>query len=276
MSHFVDALAQARSEIRNQRWVIVGLAVVALYAMHNWRAATTHFTAHFPPDLRNGSSIELSEKPVVPDTTVYTFAFYIWQQVNRWQVDGAKNYGEQIHALRNYLTPGCSAQLLADKDLRHKTGELVRRTRALMEIPGLGYRPERVQVLGGNAWKALVDLQLQETQSGVTVKDTYIRYPLRVVRYDVDREKNPWQLAIDCFGTDRPARLDAKAVEVARAAHAAVPATKDGTAAQPSATGAMEAAQGAAARPSTVASGGIEPPVLPRPSADSVSEGIQR
>ena len=80
MSHFVDALAQARSEIRNQRWVILGLAVVALYAMHNWRAATTHFTAHFPPDLRNGSSIELSEKPVVPDTTVYTFAFYIWQQ----------------------------------------------------------------------------------------------------------------------------------------------------------------------------------------------------
>jgi hypothetical protein len=145
-----------------------------------------------------------------------------------------------------------------------------------MEIPGLGYRPERVQVLGGNAWKALVDLQLQETQSGVTVKDTYIRYPLRVVRYDVDREKNPWQLAIDCFGTDRPARLDAKAVEVARAAHAAVPATKDGTAAQPSATGAMEAAQGAAARPSTAASGAIEPPVLPRPSADSVSEGIQR
>lgn len=274
MSHYVDALTQARSEIRSQRWVMLALAIVALYAMYNWRSATTHFTAHFPPDLRNGSSIELSDKPVVPDTTVYTFAFYIWQQVNRWQADGAKNYGEQIHALHNYLTPGCSAQLLADMDQRNKAGELVRRTRALMEIPGLGYRPERVQVLGANAWKALVDLQLQETQSGVTVKDTYIRYPLRVVRYDVDREKNPWQLAIDCFGTERPARLEAKAVEVARSAHAVVPVRSDGAAAPTATTGSLEAAQGAAARPSSAASGAIEPPTLPRPAVDS--EGIPR
>ena len=33
---------------------------------------------------------------------------------------------------------------------------------------------------------------------------------------DVDREKNPWGLAIDCFGAERPARLDAKVVDVAK------------------------------------------------------------
>jgi hypothetical protein len=40
------------------------------------------------------------------------------------------------------------------------------------------------------------------------------------VRFDVDRERNPWQLAIDCFDGERPARLDAKAVAVAQSGHA--------------------------------------------------------
>jgi hypothetical protein len=51
-------------------------------------------------------------------------------------------------------------------------------------------------------------MQLQETFRGQQIKDIYIRYPMRVVRYDVDPEKNPWKLAIDCYGNNRPARLN--------------------------------------------------------------------
>jgi hypothetical protein len=42
------------------------------------------------------------------------------------------------------------------------------------------------------------------------VKDSFIRYPLRVVRYDVDGECNPFGLALDGFYQD-PIRLEGRA-----------------------------------------------------------------
>ena len=42
-----------------------------------------------------------------------------------------------------------------------------------------------------------LDMELIETVRGMTVKNPIIRYPLRVVRYAVDPELNPWGLALD-------------------------------------------------------------------------------
>ena len=44
---------------------------------------------------------------------------------------------------------------------------------------------------GPDAWTVLLDMQVTETFGGQGVKDVFIRYPLRVVRFDVDRERNP-------------------------------------------------------------------------------------
>lgn len=217
---FVDALKQSQAENRRLTRILYVVIGLAAFAMLGWKTAPTNLTAHIPPDLRNGAKIKVgSSAPDVPDATVYTFAFYMWQQINRWQTDGAKDYGDQIFAMQAFLTPSCRSQLVADMNQRSNAGELTRRTRSVMEIPGLGYTQERVAINGGNAWKVLLDTQVIETQANVAVKDTFIRYPLRVVRFDVDRERNPWQLAIDCFGGDRPARLDAKAVAVAKSSH---------------------------------------------------------
>ena len=51
------------------------------------------------------------------------------------------------------------------------------------------------------------DAVIEETVAGMEVKHTRIRYPLRIVRYDVDRELNPWGLAIDCFA-EAPSKLE--------------------------------------------------------------------
>lgn len=40
------------------------------------------------------------------------------------------------------------------------------------------------------------------------VKRVLVRYPLHVVRYDVDPEVNQWGLALDCY-TGVPQRLEA-------------------------------------------------------------------
>jgi hypothetical protein len=62
-------------------------------------------------------------------------------------------------------------------------------------------------VLGGDVWVVWLDLDLLESVKGMTVKRTAIRYPLRVVRFAVDLETNPWGLALDGFEADGPRRL---------------------------------------------------------------------
>ncbi len=232
MSQFLNALLRARSgEQRSDRlnWILAALLGGAIYG---WHKAPDEITVHVPPDLRNGAVVTSGVTAEVPESNVYTFAFYIWQQVNRWKSDGAKDYGERIYALQDFFTPACRSQLIADMNQRASSGELVKRTRSVMEIPGLGFSQDKVKV-HGNSWVASLDLQIQESVNGVAVKDAFIRYPLRIVRFDIDRERNQWQLAIDCFGNARPARLDPKAVEIAISSHGVVAVKEPSAPAQP-------------------------------------------
>ena len=274
MAKYVDALTQSRHENKRLMWMNAGLIAVIVLTVFGWKSSQNHFTMHLPPDLRNGATVKVGDASEVPDTTVYTFAFYIWQQINRWQTDGFKDYGDQVYTLQAFLTPSCREQLVADMNLRATSGELSRRTRAVMEIPGMGYIPERVTLQGSNAWKVLLDTQILESQSNVTVKDSFIRYPLRVVRFDVDREKNPWQLALDCFGGDRPVRLDPKAVAVAKSGRTVVDVrsatTVPGTTLPPApgldGAASAPAAEVAATGPANANSGNFVPASLPKPS----------
>jgi integrating conjugative element protein (TIGR03746 family) len=215
MSRYLHAISEATSTIRVQRWTIGVLAVITVLALLGWKTKDTQLTAHIPPDLSNGATIKIGGTPEVPPPNVYAFAFYIWQQINNWPSDGAQDYGKQLFALQNYVTPACREQLAADLKAKGGNGELVTRTRSVMEIPGLGFAANRVTNHGNGSWTVLLDTYLAETSRGLRVKDTYIRYPIRVVRYDATRENNPWGLAIDCFGDRRPERLDISAMTVA-------------------------------------------------------------
>ena len=213
-SQHLDALADARRQ--NARLfmlaVLVGaVGVAGMFFAHN---LPRNLDVHLAPDVRAGDTVHVKDGIApVPDVNVYGFAYYIWQQLNRWQADGAKDYGEQIFRFQSYLTPSCRAQLQADMQDRHNASELRDRTRHMTEIPGFGFAANRVVSDGASAWTVLLDMQLVESFRGQQVKDTYIRYPIRVVRYDVDRERNPWGLAVDCYGSHRPSRLDPQNVK---------------------------------------------------------------
>ncbi len=217
-SQHLDALAAARRQNATLAKLIVLVAALGAAGMYFAYSVPKTLDLHLAPDVKAGDAVRFSngEAPV-PDVNVYGFAYYIWQQVNRWQADGAKDYGTQIFRMQSYLTPNCQAQLQADMNERHQAGELRSRTRQMTEIPGFGYAANRVVADGASAWTVLLDMQLMESFRGQPVKDTFIRYPIRVVRYDVDRERNPWRLAVDCFGAHRPARLDPREVEAVAA-----------------------------------------------------------
>ena len=200
-----------RTEIDNVRahlrslWTVIGLQfVVILVLWFGWSQAPKQLTVHVPPDLRSGATLSVNEAPAA---NVYAFAFYIFQQLNRWPENGAKDYGKAIFRISPYVTPRYQSELLADLELKGRQGELAYRVRGVQEIAGHGYEERRVDVLAPGVWVVWLDLNLVESVKGMTVKKTAIRYPLRVVSLAVDPEANPWGLALDGYATDGPRRL---------------------------------------------------------------------
>ena len=202
-----------RYEIDNVRghlrslWAVIGLLLTIIVALWiGWMRMPGTITVHIPPDLRSGAVMALDE---VPPANIYAFAFYIFQQLNRWPDDGAEDYGKAIFRIAAYLTPRFREQLIADMEAKGKQGQLAYRVRSLQAIPGQVYEERRVDVLSKESWVVWLDLELRESVKGMTVKKTTIRYPLRVLRYAVDAEANPWGLALDGFAAEGPQRLAA-------------------------------------------------------------------
>ena len=204
MQRYRYEIDNVRSHLRSL-WAVIGLQLMVILALWiGWMRMPSNITVHIPPDLRSGAVIALHE---VPAANVYAFAFYIFQQLNRWPDDGAEDYGKAIYRIAPYLTPEFRNKLIADMEAKAKQGELAHRVRSLQPIPDHGYEERRVDILGNDAWVVWLDLELKESVKGMMIKQTAIRYPLRVVRYPVDAEANPWGLALDGFAADGPKRL---------------------------------------------------------------------
>ena len=105
-----------RTEIDNVRahlrslWVVIGLQFLVVLALWiGWSQAPKQLTVHVPPDLRSSATLSVNEAPAA---NVYAFAFYIFQQLNRWPEDGAKDYGKAIFRISPYVTPRYQSELL--------------------------------------------------------------------------------------------------------------------------------------------------------------------
>lgn len=207
MSRFKHALAARDAHILTLRLAVGVCLLVCVGLWYGWQSAPERLTIHNPPDLRAGSTRKWWE---VPPGDVYTFSFYIFQQLNRWPVNGEADYPRNLSALRAYLTPACQAWLERDFRRRQDRGELRDRVRGVYEIPGRGFNEKRVQIHGRDSWTVILDLTVDEYYHAEPVKRALVRYPLSVVRYDVDAEKNPWGLALNCFD-GQPQKLEAVA-----------------------------------------------------------------
>lgn len=215
MSQYKNALSGRDSHILTLRGVITALFIALIVALWGWKTAPTDLTIYNPPDLRSGSTRKWWE---VDPSYVYSFAFYIFQQLNSWQADGSKDYQNRINAHGHYLTPSCKDFLLRDVRVRDLAGELAGRVRQVSEIPehGLGslindadgVQHERVDVKDKDNWVVSLDLLTNEFYLGKQVKHSPVRYSLKVTRWSGDPELNPFGLALDCYD-NVPQRLGA-------------------------------------------------------------------
>jgi integrating conjugative element protein (TIGR03746 family) len=185
--------------------LIVSVLLMVVIAQW-WRVGSLQESRrlYIPPDLSQGVLTQLG---TVPEPVVYTFAYYIFQQLHRWKTNGEQDYPAQIYKLQGFLTPDCINTLTEDMANKNKRGELRSRTRMMQEIVGRSYQPRRVSIESKNAWRVWIDTNIRETIEGHPVKNVNVQYPLRVVKFDVDREINPWGLAIACDQSTQPTLL---------------------------------------------------------------------
>lgn len=200
-----DLNSSLQSHVTTLRAVIAALLLLNILLWIGWHNARDDIRVHIPPDIRSGAVLKPNE---VSPPNVYAFAGYIFQQLNRWATNGEEDYGRQIYGLSAYLTPQYLEYLKNDLDIRGKRGELSGRTRSIQPVPGQGYEERRVDILDADTWLVWLDFHIQEFVRGMEVKNIRIRYPIRVVRFNVDPERNPWGLALDGFGGEGPALLN--------------------------------------------------------------------
>ena len=199
-----DQLHSQMAHITTLR-VVIGFQCVLIAGLWmGWNNARETLRVHIPPDIRSGANLGFN---TVHPANVYAFASYILQQANYWQRDGSKEYPEKIYALAAYFTPGFRSQLISEMELRSKGGELSDRTRSIQALPGSAYEERRVDRISPNRWLVWLDYQIIEHVRGMEVKNVKIRYPVKVVRYAVDPEQNPWGLALDGYAGDGPRRI---------------------------------------------------------------------
>jgi integrating conjugative element protein (TIGR03746 family) len=182
MSRFKNEVEHLKAHVKTLRMAGASLFVLAMLLGVGWWSAPKWWE--------------------VPPESVYTFAFYVFQQLNRWPTNGEDDYPRNLHALAAYLTPACQNTLQQDFAFRRDSGELRQRVRGVYEIPGRGYGDDptaRVKVLSSNNWIVTLDLTADEYFGAEQVKRALVRYTLKVVRADVDPERNPFGLALDCY-----------------------------------------------------------------------------
>ena len=199
MSRFKNEVMHLQAHVKTLRLCSIALLIVVLLMGAGWWNAPRDLTIHVPPDLRSGSTRKWWD---VPPESVYAFTFYIFQQLNRWPADGEEDYSLNIQSLSAYLTPGCRSFLQADYEQRRRLGELRKRVRGLYEIPGRGYGDDpdmRVKVVSNRDWIVTLDVNADEYHGTEQVKRALVRYPIKVVRQDLDPELNPFGLALDCY-----------------------------------------------------------------------------
>jgi len=132
MGRYRFEIDNVRAHVRSL-WIVIALQSLIIAGLWiGWSQAPKQLTLHIPPDLRSGAVLKVNE---VPPANVYAFAFYIFQQLNRWPDDGAHDYGKAIFRVAPYLTEPYRAELIAGLDTKAHQGELAARVRGVQEIP---------------------------------------------------------------------------------------------------------------------------------------------
>jgi len=196
----------------------IGLLVLMLGGLGiGWDRARQDAVIHLPPNLEEGGLVKINQPERIH---IYAFAARILQVINHWPNDGSTDYGKAIDSVRPYLTPRFYAELKFDLEQRlvnpvdgvgTPVDELTGRVRSMQTLLATEnakiFDDDKVTIHSHGEWTAILDMHIEEQVKGLLVKSVNVRYPVRVIRYDVDLNSNRWGLALDGYEAPGPARI---------------------------------------------------------------------
>ncbi|WP_133130234.1 DUF2895 family protein [Legionella yabuuchiae] len=155
-----------------------------------------------PGMAANGGLIKARD---IPNEYVQGFVTSLMPTLYSWQANGRDEFNRNMKAFHYYFTPR-HEQLLEQTFSVYKNAQLFNRT----QITSL-YRfmePDDIKRIGPNSWEVKLVLRITQRlkdNSPMVIADKVVAYHLRVVKLNLSRLHNPFQLALD--GYSKPETL---------------------------------------------------------------------
>lgn len=141
----------------------------------------------------------------IPSEYVQGFVTSLMPTLYSWQANGKDEFNGNMKSFHYYFTPR-HEQLLTQTLSAYKNAQLFNRS----QVASL-YRfmePDDIKKIGPNSWEVKLVLRITQRlkdNSPMVIADKVVAYHLRVVKLNLSRLHNPFQLALD--GYTKPERL---------------------------------------------------------------------
>lgn len=200
MATYHDEAQELRMFARYRDRIILGLFVSLALALWGWHNSRNEITVYYPPNITLSTIMKAGS---IPEETVYSFVPLIMQQLFLWEKNGEEDYANNRIRWRAFLTERYQRAILDEINEGKHRGTLRGVTRRMQVLPSSIYNDDSVQIVG-NSWLVWLDVEVTDTVNSVPINTSIRRLGVRVIRFDVNREVNPWQLAIDSIEHDMP------------------------------------------------------------------------
>jgi integrating conjugative element protein (TIGR03746 family) len=200
MATYHDHAQELKMFARFRDRIIIGLLVALALALWGWYNAGREITVYYPPNITLSTVMKAG---AIPEETVYSFVPLVLQQLFLWEKNGEEDYANNRARWRAMLTERYQRTILDEINQGKQRGTMRGVTRRMQVLPTSVYNDDSVQIVG-NSWLVWLDVEVTDAVNKVPINTSVRRLGVRVVRYDVNRDANPWQLAIDGIEHDIP------------------------------------------------------------------------
>lgn len=199
------AAGQAQQELRFRNRIIILLFFLVVLLGIGFLRIPTLLNVYVPPDLTRPQFVQPNE---VSPSYVHAFAKLMMEALNYCPEDCGSDYAKNLSRYRDYLTPACYQDLLMHRQKNASIYEF--RSRKLLPAGDDIFDSTKVNRLDHDVWEVRVEYLLEEHVKGVETRNRRYHYPLRIVRYAVPLDRNPYQLAFDCYLPPGPRPVDSQ------------------------------------------------------------------
>ncbi|MFO2870527.1 TIGR03746 family integrating conjugative element protein [Legionella pneumophila serogroup 1] len=176
------------------------LSVIVLALIINLMTMPKRYEFWLSPNMAaNGGLMKASD---VPNEYIQGFVSSLIPTLYTWSNKGKEEFNQNIKAFHYYFTSR-HEQLLRDTLGAYKNAQLFDRS----QVASL-YRfmePQDIRKIAPDTWEVKLILRITQRlkdNSGMVIADKVVAYHLRVVKLNLSRLHNPFQLALD--GYTRP------------------------------------------------------------------------